>query len=205
MKSKTKEYLENKKYKKCLYCNYKTKDEEELDNHQITLHGCYSKINPRRKRSSTKSKKRDSPEGNIVNTSDGEVYKWDGYKYIDVYPKFNSIMNKEEPDVVRMGNGKTKYKCKNCGMYNIFLLDPYTCWSMSLKKRIRIPDGSVPIRLCCKCGMNIFKDNRSRTYKWLRSGESRKIPNGIDKDVIMSGILKEELKAEDIVNEVFKL
>ena len=118
-------------------------------------------------------------ESDIVVLPTGGVCKWNGCRYVDVtnvvakYP-----LNEGEPDKVEMGDGSTKYKCLNCGRYNRFLLDPFK----------GIGKDSLPLVLCIFCGFNIFKDNRLATYKWLTKKVDRKLPKGMDYDVMMSAV-----------------
>ena len=190
---------------KCLYCTFNSTDVEEVKAHEEYLHGCYRDINPRNPRGKPSKFKvrRESPEGDIVQVGD-TICKWDGYKYVDVKPTFKGIVNEEEPDVIEWGDGSTKYKCKNCGHYTKLLTNPYEYFSLPLNKKVRIPDDAIPLILCPICGLNIFKDNRLAVKTWLAKKVDRKLPDEINKDVVMSvetdlGIIKKEKKANEIL------
>jgi len=122
--------------------------------------------------------------GDIVRLGDNEYIKSNGeYIPIDNSDNVEYPLNKDKPEFFEK-DGRKYYKCKNCGNYNSFLLDPYYTWSLPQKKRVRIPKDAIPLVLCRCCGMNVFKDNRKRMLDYIEKGN--KVPGGFNINVIMS-------------------
>jgi hypothetical protein len=198
--------MSKEKIYKCSYCFHTSTDLDELKAHEEKFHGCFRDVNPRKPKAKSKISKRTAPKDKEVAVfPDGEICVWNGYKYVDLLPNLKFPINEGEPHKVELGDGKTKYKCKNCGRYIKFLLNPYTHWSMPLKKRVRIDKNSLPLILCPFCGFNIFKYNILSTYKWLIAKPNRTLPKAMSYEIMMSavsdddrGIIRRE-KANEIL------
>ena len=163
-----------KKFRKkyhCIRCNFLCDNKQELENHQETNHGIFSKEK--------------HIEYNKGDTQVKRLYlECLGDKPIEKSTKKKQEIKKYvrpevSPDEIKWiqpyNDGSYDVVCKNC---------------LSITHTTRKPNPKQDLLLCGFCGMNLHRDNREKIHDWLHNPKhpERKLHKTNRLDVVMSAI-----------------